>query len=165
MPISDEALQSKKNSFIAVTGQATVGQAIAALQAQGGQPWWHLLVRLRDGSWGVTRFMDLHISLEKTAKADEVRLGGWPGLKPATVVERDSMESEEAQTLAGRSPGSLLVVTVDGMPIGILVEGVSRGGLSITSAKLGELAGKYVNLKDVGSILLSSSGSDNRPKP
>lgn len=160
MPISDEALQSKKNSFIAVSGQATVGQAIAALQAQSGQPWWHLLVRMGDGSWGVTRFMDLHISLEKTAHADEVRLGEWPGLKPATVVERDSMESEEAQTLAGRSPGSLLVVTLNGMPIGILVEGVSRGGLSITSAKLGELAGKYVNLKDVGSILLSSSGTN-----
>ena len=50
MPISDEALQSPKNNFIAVKGEATVGQAIAALQGEGGQPWWHLVVRMDDGS-------------------------------------------------------------------------------------------------------------------
>jgi hypothetical protein len=157
MPISDEALQNAKNKFIAVSGDATVGQAIAALQVQDGQPWWHLLVQMDDGSWGVTRFADLYVSLERMANAADVRLGGWRGLKPATAVEQDSIETRAAQALAGKSPGSMLVVTIDAMPVGILVEGVSRGGLSITSVKLGELGGKYVNLKDYGSILLSSS--------
>ena len=38
MPISDEALQSPKNNFIAVAREASVGQAVAALQGRGGSP-------------------------------------------------------------------------------------------------------------------------------
>jgi hypothetical protein len=166
MPISDEALQNAKNNFIAVSGEATVGQAIAALQAKGGQPWWHLLVKQDDGSWGVSRFTDLYLSLERMATAAEVQLGGRKGLTTATAVDRDSMETKKAQTLALKSPGGFLVVTVDGIPVGILVEKVSRSGLAISSAKLNDLGGKYVNLKDYGSILLSSSKSQaSRSKP
>lgn len=166
MPISDEALQADKNSFIAVRGEATVGQAIAALQAQSGFPWWHLLVLMDDGSWGLTRFTNLRQPLEGIADAAEVRVGRLKDLTAATAIERDKMETRPAQALARQSPGSVLVVTVEGMAIGILVEGVKRGGLSISSARLGDLAGKYVNLKDYGSILLSSSRRPaNRPPP
>ena len=166
MPISDEALQNEKNRFIAVKGDANVGQAIAALQAEGGQPWWHLLVQADDGSWGVTRFADLYASLERMASAADVRLGGRKDLTVATTVERDRLETRAAQALALKSPGGLLVVTVDGMPVGILAEGVSRAALSISFAKLNDLGGKYVNLKDYGSILLSSSSRGaGDPKP
>jgi hypothetical protein len=166
MPISDEALQNARNNFIAVSGEATVGQAIAALQAKGGQPWWHLLVRQADGSWGVSRFTDLYVSLERMSMASEIPLGGRKGLTTATAVDRDSMETKEAQALALKSPGGLVVVTVNGLSVGILVEKVSRGGLAISSAKLNDLGGKYVNLKDYGSILLSSSKNQaGRAKP
>jgi hypothetical protein len=166
MPISDEALQNPKNRFLAVSGDATVGQAIAALQGESGESWWHLLVRMDDGSWGATRFTDLYESLERMATAADVRLGGRKSLTVATAIDRDSMETRPAQALARQSPGSLLIVTVDSVPVGILAEGVSRGGLSISSATLSELGGKYINLKDYGSILLSSSRSSaNPPKP
>ena len=142
-----------------------MGQAIAALHAEDGQPWWHLLVQADDGSWGVTRFADLYASLERMASAADVQLGGRKDLTIATTVERDSMETRAAQALALKSPGGLLVVTVDGMPVGILAEGVSRAALSISFAKLNDLGGKYVNLKDYGSILLSSSRTAADPKP
>ena len=157
MPISDKALQNPKNRFIAVSGTATVGQAIAALQAEGGQPWWHLLVRMDDGSWRVARFANLHASLESIPNAADVRLAGWKDLKVATAIERESMETSTAQALARKNPGGILVVTTNGLPVGILVEGVSRSAVSISSAKLGDLGGKYIDLKDYGSILLSSS--------
>lgn len=157
MPISEEALQNAKNRFIAVKGQATVGQALAALQAQNGQPWWHLLVQMSDGSWGVTRFSELCQALESTDDAAEIRLDSWPGLLRANAVARDSMQTRSAQALAQKSSGSLLVVTDGTLPAGILVEGVSRSGKSAPPAKLGELCGKYVNLKDYGSILLTCS--------
>jgi hypothetical protein len=158
MPISDEALQSPKNSFIAVTGEATVGQAIAALQALGGQPWWHLVVKMDDGSWGITRFSDLIAPLAKMAAASEIRLGGRKGLTTAIAIERDSMETRAAQALARKSPGRLAVVTVGGAPVGILAEGVTRSAAALVStASLNDLGGKYINLKDYGSILLSSS--------
>ena len=163
MPISDEALQNPKNRFLAVSGDATVGQAIAALQGESGESWWHLLVRMDDGSWGTTRFTDLYESLERMATAAEVRLGGRKTLTVATAIDRGSMETRPAQALARESPGSLLVVTVDSVPVGMLVEGVSRGGPSISSTTLNELGGKYVNLKDYGSILLSSSKSSANP--
>jgi hypothetical protein len=163
MPISDEAIRKPKNRFLAVSGDATVGQAIAALKGEGGESWWHLLVRMDDGSWGATRFTDLYESLERMANAADVRLGGRKGMTLATAINRDSMETRPAQTLARKSPGSLLIVIVDGVPVGILFEGVSRGGLAISSAKLSDLGGPYINLKDYGSILLSSSKSQSKP--
>lgn len=157
MPVSDEALRKSKNSFVAVAADATVGQAIAALQDAGGQPWWYLIVERDDRTWGVTRFSDLFAALKKMATASEVRLGGRKDLIAAASVERDSMETGAAQALALKSPGRVLVITNGGTPAGILAEGGTRAVIALTSASLNDLGGKYVNLKDFGSILLSSS--------
>ena len=160
MPISDEALQMEKNRFLAVKGEATVGQACAALNAVGGQPWWHLVVRMNDGSWAVTRFSELTTSAATTSEAGETQLSALEQLRTASAVERDSIDTKTAQTLARKSPAHVLVVTASGLPVGILCEGTRRsaapsGGL--TSANLEQLGGKYVKLKDYGSILLGSS--------
>lgn len=157
MPISEAALQNPKNRFLAVKGDASVGQAIGALQSEGGQPWWHLVVQMDDGSWRVTRFSDLYVALKDLANAAEIRLGSWDGLTETTAVERDGIDTRAAEALAKKSTNQVLVVTVDASPVGLLVEGVRRGGPSISSPKLGELGGKHVNLKDYGTILLSSS--------
>jgi hypothetical protein len=165
MPISDEALLNPKNRFIAVTADAKVGQAIAALQSVGGQPWWHLVVQRDDGSWGVARFSELGGLLGATADA-ESRLGDADGLPPTPAVERNTIETKAAQAFARKSLPSVLVVTDNGVPVGILVEGTTRaaatpsrgsGGLVAPSASLDELGGKYIKLKDYGSILLGSS--------
>lgn len=157
MPIANEALETTKNRFIAVKGEATVAQVLAALQELGGQQWWHLVVQTNKDAWGITRVGDLCQGLETTPTDSDARLGDWPGLKPATVVEQDSMETRAAQALAKKSPGSVLVVTDGAIPLGILFEGVSRTTRAVPTAKLGDLCGKYVNLKDYGSILLASS--------
>lgn len=162
MPISDEALQSEKNRFIAVKGEATLGQAIAALREFGGQPWWHLVVRT-PGSWSVARFSELVANLAATATAWETKLSDLKQLKTASAVERGSIETKAAQALARKSSARVLVVTEKALPIGILVEGVKRGAaprggvLSLTSPNLDQLGGKSVKLKDYGSILLGSS--------
>ena len=157
MPISEAALQDPKNCFLAVKGDASVGQALEALQSEGGQPWWHLVVQMDDGSWRVTRFSDLYEALKDLPNAAEIRLGSWDGLTETSSIERDSIDNREAEALAKKSTSQVLVVTVDASPVGLLVGNVSRGGPSISSAKLGELGGKHINLKDYGSILLSSS--------
>ena len=156
MPIADESLQDAKNSFLAVKGEATIGQAIAALQSQGGQPWWHLVVQLDDGSWGLTRFSDLYRRLGGRTDAAEIRLGAWNGLQVATAIEQDRIQPRAAEAMAKKSGSGVLVVTHGGFPVGI-VANVSRGGASVPAAKLADLGGKYANLKDYGSILLSSS--------
>lgn len=157
MPISEAALQDSKNCFLAVKGDASVGQAFGALQGEGGQQWWHLVVQMDDGSWRVTRFSDLYVALKDRADAAEIRLGSWDGLTETTAVERDSIDTRAAEALAKKSTNQVIVVTFDAAPIGLLVGDVRRGGPSISSAKLGELGGKHINLKDYGSILLSSS--------
>ena len=157
MPISAAALQNPKNRFLAVKGDASVGQALRALQSEGGQPWWHLVVQMDDGSWRVIRFSDLYVALKDLANAAEIRLGSWDGLVGTTAVERDSIDTRAAESLAKKSTNQVLVVTVDASPVGLLVEGVCRGGPSVSSAKLGELGGRHIDLKDYGAILLSSS--------
>src|SRR6266542_1872220 len=105
MPISDEALRKPKNRFLAVSGDATVGKAIAALKGEGGESWWHLLVRMDDGSWGATRFTDLYESLERMANAADVRLGGRMCMSLATAINRASIVPRPARTYACNSPG------------------------------------------------------------
>jgi hypothetical protein len=160
MPISDEALQMEKNRFLAVKGEATVGQACAALNALQGQPWWHLVVRMDDGTWAVARFSELTAAAATASEAAETQLSALEQLRTAPAVERDSIETKSAQTLARKSSAHVLVVTAGGLPVGILCEGIRRsaapsGGL--TPANVDQLGGKYVKLKDYGSILLGSS--------
>jgi hypothetical protein len=163
MPISDEVLQKEKNRFIAVKGDAKFGQMIAALNAVGGQPWWHVVVQLTDGSWRAARISQIGASLAATNNAEETRLEDFAGLQVIVAVERTTLDTNAAQALAKKSVGGLLLVTENNTPIGILVEGVRRGGgsnvggLALSSTSLDQLGGKYVKLKDYGSILLSSS--------
>jgi hypothetical protein len=162
MPISDEVLQKEKNRFIAVKGDAKFGQVIAALNAVGGQPWWHLVVQLADGSWRAARISEIGASLAATSNAGETPLSDLATLKVIAAVERTTLDTKAAQELAKKSVGGLLLVTDNSAPVGILVEGVRRGigsntGLALSSTSLDQLGGKYVKLKDYGSILLSSS--------
>ena len=155
MPISDDTLHSPKNSFVAVKGEATVGQAIAALQAEGGQPWWRLLVKKDDDSWGATTFSDLYEALADTPGAADMTLGAWDGLTAARAVAWDAMTDRQAEAEAGKSPGQLLIVMAGGEVKGIVTQ--PRRSAVVQAGKLTELGGTYVNLKDYGSILLSSS--------
>ena len=79
MPISEAALQDSKNCFLAVKGDASVGQAFGALQGEGGQQWWHLVVQMDDGSWRVTRFSDLYVALKTCPMPLRFHLGLWDG--------------------------------------------------------------------------------------
>ena len=163
MPISDEALQKESNRFIAVKGDAKFGQAVAALKALDGQPWWYLIVQLDDGSWRAARISEIAASLADDKNAAETRVRDAPELKTVTAVEQNSIDTKTATALARDSAGGVLVVTNTGGPVGILVEGVRRaaasnfGGLALSSTSLDQLGGKYVKLKDYGSILLGSS--------
>jgi len=158
MPISEEILRKETNRFIAVKGEATVGQALAAFQALEAQPWWHLVVQKPDGSWAVARFRDLSV-LPDVAGAADTQVNDLQNLKATSAVERDTIETKDAQAQARKSPSRVLVVTANGMPVGILVEGMRRGGggPALAAADVNRLGGKYINLKDYGSILLGSS--------
>jgi hypothetical protein len=158
MPISEEALQKETNRFIAVKGEARVGQAMAAFKALDAQPWWHLVVLMPDGSWAVTRFRDLPSKPDDPAAAD-VYVRDLKNLTTVAAVELDSIETKAAQAQARKGLGRVLVVTVNGTPVGILVEGARRstGGMALSAPDVNSLGGKYINLKDYGTILLSSS--------
>ena len=158
MPISEEALRKEPNRFIAVKGEATVGQAMAAFQALEAQPWWHLVVQKSDGSWAVARFREL-AALPDVAGAADTHVSDLENLKAASAVERDTIETKDAQAQARKNASRVLVVTANGMPIGILVEGMRRsgGGPALAGPDVNRLGGKYINLKDYGSILLGSS--------
>lgn len=158
MPISEAALRKETNCFIAVKGEARVGQALAAFKYLDAQPWWHLVVQGTDGSWAVARFRDLS-ALVDVADAADFRVSDMESLTAASAVERDSIDTKDAQAQARKSPSRVLVVTVDGAPVGILFEGTRRssGALGLTAPNVDQLGGKYVKLKDYGAILLGSS--------
>jgi hypothetical protein len=176
MPISDDALHNPKNQFIAVTADAKLGQAIAAYKDVRGQPWWHLVVQKDDGSWATATFIERDDLLGGAPDAAEIRLGDADALPAAAAAGRNSIETKAAQALARKAPARVLVVTDKGMPVGILVEGVTRAaaapsrsadGLVTPSARLDALGGKYIDLKNYGSILLGSSkmSRDTNLKP
>lgn len=157
MPISEEALRKETNRFIAVKGEARVGQALAAFKALEAQPWWHLVVQKPDGSWAVARFRDL--ALPDVADAADIPVNDLENLTATLAVERDTIETKDGQAQARKSPSRVVVVTVNGMPVGILVEGVRRSTVrsALAAPDVNRLGGKYINLKDYGKILLGSS--------
>jgi hypothetical protein len=158
MPISDEALRKETNRFIAVKGEARVGQALAAFEALEAQPWWHLVVQKLDGSWAVARFRDLAVLPDIAGVADTC-VNDLENLTATSAVERDTLDTKDAQARARKSPSRVLVVTTNGRPVGILVEGVRRssGGPPLAAPDVNRLGGKYIKLKDYGTILLGSS--------
>ena len=156
MSVSDEELRNPKNRFVAVADHATVGQAIAAWQDLEGESWWHLIVRMDDGSFRAARFSDLYPALQGSDDAAETQVRVLTELTPVPAAERDAINTSEAKALARKTPAHVLVVTGGDSPVGIVVEGIRRGaGLMRNAADLGELGGKYVKLKDYGSILLA----------
>jgi len=165
MPISDQELQDVKNRFVAVTCDATIGQAIAAWQDLKGEPWWHLVVRMHDGSFRVARFSAVYQALQRTDTAADIKVHDLAQLTAVPVADQEAIDTSEAQAIARRNPARVLVVTSSGLPVGILVEGVRRGaGLLVSAVNIGELGGKYVKLKDYGSILLGSSRKTSETK-
>jgi hypothetical protein len=88
MPISDNALQKEKNGFIAVTGDAKFGQVIAALNAVGGQPWWHVVVQLPDGSWRAARISETRRTTRHEQERRRGTASGFGGNKTVASVDR-----------------------------------------------------------------------------
>ena len=133
-----------------------MGQAIAAWQDFEGELWWHLIVRMDDGSFRAARFNVFLDSLEARGGSADTPVSTLSDLTPVPVVAGDAIDTNEAKALARKTAAHVVVVTSAGLPAGILVEGVRRGaGLIATGANLDELGGKYVKLKDYGSILLA----------
>jgi hypothetical protein len=156
MGVSDDELRNPKNRFVAVAADATVGQAIAAWQDLQGESWWHLIVRMDDGSFRAATFSDLYSALQGSPDAAETQVRVLADLTPVPAAERDAIDTSGAKALARKTPIHVLVVTCGDSPVGIVVEGLRRGaGLMSAAADLGELGGKYVKLKDYGSILLA----------
>lgn len=166
MPISNEALENPQNRFIAVTADAKLGQAIAALESFGGHPWWHLVVERDDGLWSAAKFSELGALFGAAPDPAEIRLGNADALTAIPATEQNAIETKAARALARTNPRGLLIVTNNGRPVGILVEGTTRaaaapsqgaGGLVAPSANLDQLGGKYIKLRDYGRILLGGS--------
>jgi hypothetical protein len=134
------------------------------LNAVGGQAWWHVVVHLADGLWRAARISEIAASIAANDNAAETPLRDATELKTVAAVERNTLETQAAQAIARKTAGGVLVVTDHGAAVGILVEGIRRGGaasgaggLGLSSTSLDQLGGKYVKLKDYGSILLNSS--------
>ncbi len=164
MPISDQVLAQPNNNFIAVSGTATVGQAVAALLGQDGQAWWHLIVEWPARHWGCTTFADLYGSVRDAPNALSTLLADWRGLASAPAIDRDAVNDQQAIELARRSASGLIVVMQGAVPAGIIYAATTRGGAiqPVSVGKLRELVGTPVSLKDYGAILLAAS---KKPKP
>jgi len=164
MPVTDRLLAQPQNSFIAVTAQASVGQALAALLAHDGRDWWHLVVRWSDNTWAATTAAQLYAALGGRPGASAEPLAAWNGLVAANVVEQNEVDDPQARSLALGSPGGLIVVLAGGAIVGVVYAARRQTNLSpLSSGQLTQLAGEAVNLKDYGAILLAASKKSAPP--
>ncbi len=163
MPIREEDLVVPKNAHLAVSGQATLRQALALLRSPevNGQSWWHLVVARTDGTWGVGTFSDLYAAAKADAAKLDTRLDELDSLILAHAVEQDSMGQREAVVAATRAPENVLVVTNQGELVGILYEGSRGGGEPVSTSALTELAGEPADLEEFKDLLVRK----RRPKP
>jgi hypothetical protein len=164
MPVTDRLLAQPQNSFIAVTEQASVGQALAALLAHEGRDWWHLVVRRSDNTWAATTAAQIYAGLADRPGAGGESLAAWNGLVAANVVEQNDVDDWQARSLALSSPGGLVVVLAGGAIVGVVYGQRRQTNLSpLSTGQLTQLAGEAINLKDYGAILLAASKKSAPP--
>jgi hypothetical protein len=166
MPIRDQALAASQNAHLALSGQATLRQAFAALASPeiGGQAWWHLVVARTDGTWAVARFADLAARAQADAGKLDLCLDELEWLAPAQAIEQESVGTGEAQDAARAVPGKLLVVTREGELTGILYVGVERGSLPASTSTLVELAGEHADLSRFSHLLIRKHGPKEKKR-
>ncbi|MBI3762888.1 MAG: hypothetical protein HY260_13650 [Chloroflexi bacterium] len=152
MPISKDELVS---TYVVAPGHATFGQAMAALNAAQGQRWWHLVVHKADGSWATATFNDVLLANAQAGMGlADTPLENLPGLKPADSVEQTAMGTNVALDKARSSESGALIVTEGEHPVGLIATTQRSAENPTDFAKLNQLAGQFVNLKDYGDVLL-----------
>ena len=165
MPIPDEVLAEPRNAHLALSSQATLRQAFALLCSPqvNGAAWWHLIAARKDGTWTFGKFADL-FRIVKTQDADlDTRLDKLDWLSAAQVIAQNSVETRDAEDMARRAPGQVLVV-IDGAELaGILYVGTRRGSSAeaVSTSALMELAGDLADLKEFSSLLIKK----RQPRP
>ncbi len=157
MPIRDEDLERPENSFLAVRGEATVGQAVALWQAHGGEVWWHLLVPSAAQGWRTTTFAQLYEAVCTLPEAADLPLDTLPHLRAIPFVERETLSAAQAREIARAHPARLVAVGASGHLAGVLFVATRAAPPALPVGRLNELAGKYVNLKEYGVLLIASS--------
>lgn len=127
MSIDPNALASSENQFVLAEAAEPVGRAVVALEHAQGNGWWHLVVEMGAGRYAAVRFDDL-APLAESGGAGFFRrpLGDLvgDGIPEATTVEQADLETNQAKDLALDSPGHLVVVTHQGVSVGILHVGM-----------------------------------------
>jgi hypothetical protein len=150
MPI--DPAQLKAFPYLLVEGGDRFGSALDLLEGEGGQPWWHLVVDLGDGRFGVIQFGALG-PLARGKGADFLwqplgELVG-AGIPEAVLVDRTAMGMQGAKDLAYESEGQVVVVTDGGACIGVVYVG-SRGVLPGQVGDFRQLLGAWEKASKFG---------------
>ncbi|MBN1285462.1 MAG: hypothetical protein JXB47_08690 [Anaerolineae bacterium] len=145
MTIPDETLARPAYRHVRCPAGGTVGDAIAALRAAGGEAWLPIVIDFGGGRYGLTQVQSLarraglisaglpYRAPPIEAQLDTLAQDDTPlaEIAPDAVldtVEQDSISEEDALTRAARSPGRALAVTRGGELAGILVVRRTRHG-------------------------------------
>ncbi|GEM_PF-5014595 len=150
-PIPDHILERPANRYILMRGDHTLAEALRALQDEGGQEWWALIVDLGDGRYLAARFGDLRerIRAERPLIL-EIQLDALePPLMPVEAVEQ-SGDLAQAEEAAMRSPMKMVVVTRGGEVVGLLNLSVSRDIQYWGEISIFELAGLIPAMPSAG---------------
>jgi hypothetical protein len=161
MTISENIFQKPQNSYIAVSSEAMIGQAIAALLAANGQQWWKLIVRSQDGSWLGTTFGDLYYAVHEMPDAANIRVTDCAELELVPTLEWEVADLQKAEYLASHNHSTIVAIVKGSDLVGIIVAPRRDAVTPLNIGKLKELTGQYVDLKQYSAILLSTPQNKN----
>ena len=143
MPLLDQDFDQK---FIYVQQEDTVGMALAAAEAQGGQESWHIFVA-RGAEVGVIqvgRLKDLPFKLG--GALFDLTFGQLQAYIPlARQVQQQAIGIGSAERLALDSPAGVLIVMQEDRVAGRLFMGTVRGDDVFPASTMGQLYGDYID--------------------
>ncbi len=163
--IWQEELDKEKNGFLMLSGETTVGQALALLfdDETNGHLWWHLIIPDSPG-WRICRFQQ--IAPENGSEtAWDTSLADLQILATADVVDLNQIGVGAANARANDVFGKVLVVIDNDELIGVLSVGSRRGSSELAAVSgLYALPGKFAELSEFRTLLIKKRHPQKIPK-
>jgi hypothetical protein len=122
----NELLNQPQNRHLIAHKDEGLNNVLAQLKKVNGKNWWHLIVDWGDGKFRAIMFAELAEQLAVSGPNKVFESLASFDIPLARTIDKYSLSANTALRLARQQPDGLVIITQDGIPIGLIYAGGTR---------------------------------------